>query len=53
MFYGEGGFDFIALYTMPVNLRTYYYLKVADVIEQRNEQQKQQNEQASRRGGRR
>lgn len=34
-FYGQGGFNFSELYQMPVNLRSYYYAKLARILEER------------------
>ena len=35
-FYGEGGFSYDEVYNMPVNLRSYYYAKLADIMEARH-----------------
>lgn len=33
IYYGNGGFTFSDLYSMPVNLRSYYYAKLVAVVE--------------------
>jgi hypothetical protein len=37
MYYGKMGFTFKELYNLPVWLRRYYYLKLADVKKKENE----------------
>lgn len=34
-YYGQGGFNFTELYEMPVNLRSYYYAKLVNIVEQK------------------
>lgn len=41
-YYGEGAFQFRDVYEMPVNLRSYYYLKLADIQKKIEEQRKAQ-----------
>lgn len=48
-FYGQGGFPYSDLVAMPVNLRAFYYTKMADIIEQRNKAIAEANEKAARR----
>lgn len=36
-FYSEGAFHFRDVYEMPVNLRSYYYVKLADVQKKREQ----------------
>lgn len=50
-FYGQGGFNFTELYQMPVNLRSYYYAKLAKILEERQkaaEAQSQKNQKGRR-----
>lgn len=45
-YYGQGGFTFEQVYNMPVNVRSYYYAKLAGIMKERAdeiERQKQQN----------
>lgn len=37
-FHGQGGFSFTEVYNLPVNIRSYYYFKLAKIIEERNAQ---------------
>ncbi len=37
-FYGQGGFHFFEVMEMPVNLRAFYYAKMAKILEERNQQ---------------
>ena len=37
-YYGQGGFQFSDVMQMPVNLRSFYYMKLAKIIEERNKQ---------------
>lgn len=48
VFYSEGGFTFTEIYEMPINLRSYYYAKLAKILEDRANQQKQQQEQSQK-----
>ena len=34
-FHGQGGFGYYDVYNMPVNLRSYYYAKLSDIMEAR------------------
>lgn len=34
VFFGKGGFTFDNVYNMPVNVRSYYYVKLAKVLEE-------------------
>jgi hypothetical protein len=34
--YSEGGFEYESILRMPVNVRSYYYMKLADFIAKRN-----------------
>lgn len=34
--YSEGGFEYESVIRMPVNVRSYYYLKLAEFIAKRN-----------------
>jgi hypothetical protein len=36
VYYSEGGFDYNSVYDMPVNLRSYYYRKLDDIIKKKN-----------------
>lgn len=42
-FYGQGGFPYEDVYNMPVNLRSYYYAKLADIMEARNKEAEKVN----------
>ena len=33
VYYGQGGFTYDDVYSMPVNLRAYYYVRLADILE--------------------
>lgn len=37
-FYGQGGFTYTDVYMMPVNLRSFYYAKLSDIMEARHQQ---------------
>jgi hypothetical protein len=37
-FHGQGGFPFEQVYQMPVNVRSYYYAKLAGILKERAEQ---------------
>lgn len=37
-YYGQGGFQFRDVMEMPVNLRSFYYMKLGSIIEERNKQ---------------
>lgn len=43
-FNGQGGFTYTELYQMPVNLRSYYYLKLSNILEARVAEQEKANE---------
>lgn len=34
VYFGKGGFTFEAVYNMPVNVRSYYYVKLAKILEE-------------------
>lgn len=34
-FHGQGGFTFEQVYNMPINVRSYYYAKLANILEER------------------
>lgn len=34
--YSEGGFEYESVLRMPVNVRSYYYLKLAEFIQKKN-----------------
>jgi len=38
-FYGQGGLPYDDVYNMPVNLRSYYYAKLVDIMEARRKEQ--------------
>lgn len=40
VFYGQGGFTYNDVYNMPVNLRAFYYTKLYDIVKQREEEAK-------------
>jgi len=40
---GKGGFTFNDVYLMPVNLRSFYYMKLADCIVAENQAQQANN----------
>jgi len=42
MYYGKMGWTYTELYSLPVHLRRYFYLKLADIRKKENEQQEQQ-----------
>jgi hypothetical protein len=44
VFNGQGGFSYTEVYQMPVNLRSYYYLKLSNIIEARNAAQEEASE---------
>jgi len=48
VYYGNGGFNFSDLYTMPVYLRNFYFKRMVDVKKKENEQQEQANKAQSR-----
>lgn len=37
VYYGNGGFNFSDLYTMPVYLRNFYFKKMVDIKKKENE----------------
>lgn len=37
IYYGNGGFNFSDLYTMPVYLRNFYFKKMVDIKKKENE----------------
>lgn len=37
-FYGQGGFTYSDVYHMPVNLRSFYYAKLADIMDTRHKE---------------
>jgi hypothetical protein len=37
-FYGQGGFQFNDLMAMPVTVRSFYYMKLGAILEERNKQ---------------
>lgn len=41
VYYGNGGFNFHDLYTMPVYLRNFYYKKLIDIKNKEKEAQEQ------------
>lgn len=43
IYYGNGGFNFSDLYTMPVYLRNFYFRKMVDTKEKEREAQEQAN----------
>ena len=44
VFNSQGGFTYTEIYQMPVNLRSYYYLKLSNIIESRNKTQEEASE---------
>jgi hypothetical protein len=44
IYYSKGGFTFTELYEMPVNLRSYYYVKLAQTLENEAAAQKSSTE---------
>ena len=42
MYYGKMGWSWTELYNLPVWLRRYYYLKLADIRKKENEAEKAQ-----------
>lgn len=47
-FYGQGGFPFEQVYQMPVNVRSYYYAKLAGIMKERAEEAKKMEQQRKR-----
>lgn len=43
-FYGQGGFTYNDVYHMPVNLRSYYYAKISDIMRMRFEENEKAKE---------
>ena len=48
-FYGQGGFTYTDLYHMPVNLRSFYYTKLADIMEKRHQDAEEAKKSVGRR----
>jgi len=46
MYYGKMGWTYTELYNLPVHLRTYFYLKLADVRKKENEAERAAAEKA-------
>ena len=44
IYHSNGGFDFESLFNMPVNLRSYYYLKLVALKKEEQESYKQQSQ---------
>jgi hypothetical protein len=42
-FYGQGGMTYDEVFNMPVNLRSYYYAKLADIMEARRKEAESQS----------
>lgn len=42
-YYGQGGFPYDAVVEMPVNVRSYYYAKLADIMEARKQEAEKAN----------
>lgn len=36
-YYGKGGFNFIDVMQMPVNLRSFYYLRLSKIVQEEND----------------
>lgn len=47
IYYGNGGFNFSDLYTMPVYLRNFYFRKMVDTKQKEKEAQEQANKSSS------
>ena len=43
VYYGNGGFNFSDLYTMPVYLRNFYFKKMVDIKKKEKEAQEKAN----------
>ena len=52
-FYGQGGFTYNDAYNMPVNLRSFYYKKLSDIMEKRQKDAEEAAKSAKRTGRRR
>ena len=47
VYHGQGGFTFDQVYNMPVNVRSYYYAKLANTIKEKNQAIEDANKKAN------
>ncbi len=47
-FHGQGGFPFEQVYNLPVNVRSYYYAKLAGILEERARMAEEANKKGRR-----